>query len=297
MDLWQMARGFAEEAAKRSQEISKEAARRSQELTLGAARFSQEFVSETAKKSKEIAAEAAKRADLIRSEALRAADQIKTLAVDMPVPSIPSTLIQESDAAAPPQPESELEKFGITEELREFVRGITIDTFRDFPMQDEPEMPDTPTMSNVRQDLNEWQARHAALLLSTVEEISKFRYKLCPRYMKERKFWRIYFMIVNNHVAPYEKQYMEESKKKAELKEIDNAKEKPTIALVTPAEAKETKLPKATSSTPEDLDAFLLGDLGSDDEVDVLYDGDDGLDDDFDKIASNSGLESDTDKI
>lgn len=124
MDLWQMAKGFAEEAAKRSQEISKDAARRSQE-----------FVSETAKKSKEIAAEAAKRADLIRSEALRAADQIKTLAVDIPVPSIPSTLIQESDAAAPPQLESELEKFGITKELREFVRGITIDTFRDFPMQ------------------------------------------------------------------------------------------------------------------------------------------------------------------
>ncbi|KAG6472781.1 hypothetical protein ZIOFF_070259 [Zingiber officinale] len=234
MDLWQMAKGFAEEAAKRSQEISKEAARRSQELTVGAARFSQEFVSETAKKSKEIAAEAAKGADLIRSEALRAADQIKTLAVSMPVPSIPSTLIQESDVAAPPQLESELEKFGITKELREFVRGITIDTFRDFPMQgaskilsfssrvlfsgryqvsilpefttvislDEPEMSDTPTVSNVRQDLNEWQARHAALLLSTVEVISKFRYELCPRYMKERKFWRIYFIIVNNHVAP-----------------------------------------------------------------------------------------------
>ncbi|RZS11133.1 hypothetical protein BHM03_00042442 [Ensete ventricosum] len=136
MDLWQRAKGFAEEAAKRSQEISKEAAKRSQELTKGAARFSQEFVSETAKKSKEIASEAAKKADLLRSEALRAAEQIKTLAVDIPIP-MSSTVGQGSNAAVVPEPGSDLERFGVTEELREFVKGITISTFRDFPMQEE----------------------------------------------------------------------------------------------------------------------------------------------------------------
>ncbi|WOL12104.1 hypothetical protein Cni_G20869 [Canna indica] len=294
MDLWQRAKGFAEEAAKRSQEISTEAARRSQEFTQGAARFSQEFVSETTKKSKEIAAEAAKKAEVIRSEALRAADQIKTLAVDMPIRTIPSSFVQGPDAAVAPSTEAELEKFGITEELREFVKGITISTFRDFPIQDEPEMAASPTVSNVRQDLNEWQARHATLVLSTVKEISKFRYELCPRYMKERKFWQIYFILVNNHVAPYEKQYMEEPKKETEVKQTDNVKENPAAVPAIAAEAKETKLTKVSTSTPEDLDAFLLGDFGSDD--DGPNDGND-LDDDFDKNGSASGLDSDSEKI
>lgn len=35
-----------------------------------------------------------------------------------------------------------------------------------------------------------------------LQEISKLRYELCPRIMKERKFWRIYFILVNSHVAP-----------------------------------------------------------------------------------------------
>ncbi|CAL9134047.1 unnamed protein product [Musa textilis] len=297
MDLWQRAKGFAEEAAKRSQELTK-----------GAAKFSQEFVSETAKKSKEIASEAAKKADLLRSEALRAAEQIKTLTVDLPIP-MPSTVGQASSAAVVPEPGSDLERFGVTEELREFVKGITISTFRDFPMQDEPETSDVPTVSNVRQDLNEWQARHATLVLSTVKvfpcEISNFRYELCPRYMKERKFWRIYFILVDSHVAPFEKQYMEELKKE-EQKQIDSVKENPTALPPTAPDAKETELPKSsTSLTAEDLDAFLLGDLGSDDEglgkQHFIYtffyfgiidkdDGKDGLDDDFDKIGSTSIL-------
>ncbi|THU48985.1 hypothetical protein C4D60_Mb06t04780 [Musa balbisiana] len=284
MDLWQRAKGLAEEAAKRSQD-----------LTRDAARISQEFVSETTKKSKEIAAEASKKADLIRSEALRAADQIKTLAVDIPIP-IPSTLGQGSSAAVAPDPGSDLERFGVTEELREFVKGIQLSTFRDFPMQDEPEMSDVPTVSNVRQDLNEWQARHATLVLSTVKEISTFRYELCPRYMKERKFWRIYFTLINSYVAPYEKQYMEELKTKAEQSQADRIKENPTAVSATAAKAKETKLQKTTtSSTVEDLDVFLLGDLGSDDEG--LDGGNDGLDDDLNKIGSTSGLDSDIDKI
>ncbi|XP_042453885.1 uncharacterized protein LOC122038291 isoform X2 [Zingiber officinale] len=297
MDLWQKAKVFAEEAAKRSQEISKEAAKRSQELTQGAARFSQEFVSETAKKSKEMAAEAAKKADLIRSEALRAADQIKSIAVDIPIP-IASALVPGSSAAVAPDPASDLDRFGVTQELKEFVQGLQISTFRDFPMQDEPE-PDIstiPAASNVRQDLNEWQARHATLVLSTVKEISKFRYELCPRYMKERKFWHIYFSLVDSHVAPYEKTFMEESKKKADQKQLESVKENPATFPSTTAQAKETNLQKtSTSKMPEDLDVFLLGDLGSDEEG--FDDGNDDLDGEFSKIGSTSGLDSDAEKL
>ncbi|XP_073010709.1 uncharacterized protein [Typha latifolia] len=300
MDLWGRARVFAEEAAKRSQEISEAAAKRSQELTKGAARFSQEFVSETAKKSKELAAEASKKADLIRAEALRAAGQIKTLAADIPIPPIPPLAVGSGSgygsgsAAVAPASCEDVEIFGITEELREFVKGITISTFRDFPMEDEPNMSEVPTVSNVRQDLNEWQARHATIVLSTVKEISKLRYELCPRYMKERKFWRIYFILVNSYVAPYEKKYMEELKIKSEKKKDNEVKEISMPTQPVKGEANDPKLQTktSTSSNPEhDLDVFLLGDLGSDDDG-----PDDGFDDDFDKVGSTSGLESDDER-
>nr|DAD35123.1 TPA_asm: hypothetical protein HUJ06_005763 [Nelumbo nucifera] len=203
MDFWQKARSFAQEAAKKSQEITQEAisaAKRSPELTRGAARIS-DIVSETAKKSKEIAAEATKKADQIKIEALKRADQIKSLAEGIS-PQIPVPTISLIDFSSDTLSSSDLEKFGVTEELRDFVKGITINTFQDFPIQDEPEITDVPTVSNVRKDLTEWQERHATLVLSTVKEISSLRYQLCPRFMKERKFWRIYFILVNSHVVP-----------------------------------------------------------------------------------------------
>uniref|UniRef100_A0ACD5ZE01 Uncharacterized protein n=1 Tax=Avena sativa TaxID=4498 RepID=A0ACD5ZE01_AVESA len=294
MDLWERARSFAGEAAKRSQELSLEAAKRSSVLVSETAKKSKEIFSETATKSREIAAEATKQADLL-------AGQIMHLASDIPVPSIPPiTVISPLPSAAETAPDAdELKRYGITEDLREFVNGMTISTFRDFPLQDEPEMSDVPTVSNVRQDLNEWQARHATLVLSAVKEISKFRYELCPRYMKERKFWRVYFLLVNNYVTPYETKYFEELKVKAEEEKTVSQKEiSQTSEPTTSPEQKDTKMPSKTStssSREQDLDVFLLGDLGSDDEGPDVGDDDDGLDDDFDKIDGTTGLESDDD--
>jgi len=130
MDLWERARAFAGEAAKRSQELSAEAAKRSSALVSETAKKSKEIFSETASKSREIAAEATKQADLL-------AGQIKHLASDLPVPSIPPIpAIPPIAAAASSEPDAaELERYGITDDLREFVKGMTISTFRDFPLQ------------------------------------------------------------------------------------------------------------------------------------------------------------------
>uniref|UniRef100_A0A453PGH1 BSD domain-containing protein n=1 Tax=Aegilops tauschii subsp. strangulata TaxID=200361 RepID=A0A453PGH1_AEGTS len=287
MDLWERARSFAGEAAKRSQELSLEAAKRSSVLVSETAKKSKEIFSETAIKSREMAAEATKQADLL-------AGQIMHLASDIPVPSIPPIpAISPLPSAAESEPDAaELERYGITDDLREFVNGMTISTFRDFPLQDEPEMSDVPTVSNVRQDLNEWQARHATLVLSAVKEISKFRYELCPRYMKERKFWRVYFLLVNNYVTPYETKYFEELKVKAEEEKMVAQKEISQTSQTTTSEQKDMKVPSKTSTSSnreQDLDVFLLGDLGSDDEGPDAGD-DDELDDDFDKIDGASGI-------
>ncbi|XP_021731057.1 uncharacterized protein LOC110697967 [Chenopodium quinoa] len=285
MDFWSKARSFAEEAAKRSQELTIEAAKRSQELTstIGGTSRIADIVSETAKRSKELAAEASNH---IKAEALKRADQIKSLSL-----LDPSNPLADSFQKQEVSPE-ELEKFGITDELREFVKEITLNTFQDFPLPDDAPVSDVPTVSNVRQDLTEWQAKHATLMLSTVKEISKLRYELCPRVMKERKFWRIYFMLVNSHISPYEKRYDEEVKlKAAEQEKAEAEKEKEIVASVAESKtdvAEPTRpLKTSTSSAEQDLDVFLLGDLGDSDDGPDVGD-DDGFDDDFDKIGDSS---------
>ncbi|XP_019167088.1 PREDICTED: uncharacterized protein LOC109162841 [Ipomoea nil] len=299
MDFWLKARSFAEEAAKRSQEFTMEAAKRSQELTIGgsaklsdvvleASKRSKEIAAEASKRSKEIVAEASKRAEEIKVDALKRAEQITfqipATGISHLVDSSSTGSTQTTAAAAAAATEADLERFGVTDELREFVKGITLNTFKDFPLQDDSEMSSIPTVSNIRQDLTEFQEKHAKLVLTSVKEISKLRYELCPRVMRERKFWRIYFILVNSHIAPYEKRYMEE----ANLKSADNVKTEVTednassgTTSKTTVDGKDQKSKKTTSSaSDQDLDVFLLGE-DSDDGPD---DGDDCFDEDFDKI-------------
>lgn len=257
MELWQKARSFAEEAAKRSQEFTVEAAKRTQELTIGSSKLS-DVVSEASKRSKEIAAEASKRSKEIVAEATKRADQIK---FQIPAAVALSSLVDSSTSAqtasAAPTP-ADLEKFGVTDDLREFVKGITRSTFQNFQLQDESEMSDIPTVSNIRQDLTEFQEKHAKLVLSSVKEISKLRYEICPRIMRERKFWRIYFILVNSHLALYEKKYMDEVKIISAEKANDMSSAESTSKPVTAATTQTNK--KAASSTADkDLDVFLLG--------------------------------------
>lgn len=128
MDFWLKARSFAEEAAKRSQELA--SGIDTSKLT--------DVVSEASKRSKEIAAEASKRSKEIAAEALKRADQIK---VQLPPAStVLSNLVDSrsnAPGAPPPPSDADLEKFGVTNDLREFVKGITMNTFQEFPLEGE----------------------------------------------------------------------------------------------------------------------------------------------------------------
>ncbi|XP_027361477.1 uncharacterized protein LOC113869379 [Abrus precatorius] len=286
-DLWKRAKTFAEEAAKKSQALSTSSSRIA------------DLVSETAKKSKELAAEASKKADIIKTAALRQADQIKSLSDSITIPPqfsvIATAATAATSAAPPPTSPEELEKFGVTDDLRSFVRGLTSTTFQNFPLSsDESEASDVATVaSNVRKDLNEFQEKHATLVLTSVKEISRLRYELCPRAMKERHFWKIYFTLVNTHVAPYEKQYMEEVQLRAAAEKNVETKVEQTAdtggAGKAEATGKNVKGKSSnSSSTEQDLDTFLLGDLEDSDEA--PDDGEGSFDDDFDKIG-NSDVE------
>ncbi|KAL4374247.1 hypothetical protein AHAS_Ahas05G0162700 [Arachis hypogaea] len=307
-DLWKRAKIFAEEAAKKSQEIGA-AVSSSATATTSSVRFA-DLVSETTKKSKELAAEASKRAEEIKAaiaaEAAKHADSIKTLSDGITIPpQISAAIATASSAAAAAAPSSsspsvpnddDLEKFGVTDDLRSFVRGLTSTTFQNFPLN-ESQASDVPTVAsnNVRKDLNDFQEKHATLVLITVKEISRLRYELCPRTMKERHFWKIYFTLVNTHVAPYEKKYMEEVQLRDAADKTVAKLEQATItggsgnveATGNNVKSKSSK----TSSTEQDLDTFLLGDLEDSDEgPDGGADGFDDDDDDFDKIG-NSDVE------
>lgn len=120
MDIFfQKAKVFAQETAKKSQEIAIEAAKMSQEIAL-----------ETAKRSKEIAVEASKKAD-----------ELKKLAEELP-PSIASAAsrmageLSSSSRPVSPVADEELQAYGITTDLRDFVRGLTINTFKEFPLEE-----------------------------------------------------------------------------------------------------------------------------------------------------------------
>lgn len=111
MDIWNRARTFAEEAAKKSQELRQ---------TIAAANLS-DVVSEASKRSKELAAEALKRADQITAQIPPAAAAITNLV--------------DSAASKPGIDAADLDKYGVTDELREFVKEITMNTFQDFPLE------------------------------------------------------------------------------------------------------------------------------------------------------------------
>lgn len=113
--------------------------------------------------------------------------------------------------------EEEEELLGVTQQLIDHVKSFTLETFKNFPLQDNEAANsngETQTSSHVRKDLSDWQERHAVLVLSKVKELSQLRFKLCPRHLKEEKFWRIYFMLVKSHVAEYELHAMQRAKLK-----------------------------------------------------------------------------------
>ncbi|KAF2321382.1 hypothetical protein GH714_040970 [Hevea brasiliensis] len=258
-----------------------------------------DLVAETAKKSKELALEASKKADQLKVAALKQADQIQIKSISDIIPPQLSSLsiVNSSSSSSSVSAASDLEelqKFGITDDLRDFVKGLTSNTFQNFPIQDEAEASDVQTTaSNVRKDLNEWQERHATLVLTNVKESSLFQFLFCDsleidlkrraKSMNLKKRKRIWLYQKDDM---YEKQYMEEIKRKAEEQIKD---EKSTQSAISGENSRSEVTEKnlkskisTASSAEQDLDTFLLGDLEESDGG--ADDGDSNFDDDFDKI-------------
>lgn len=122
MDFWQRARSFADEAAKKSQELTQ---------GISSAKLS-DVVLEASKRSKELAAEASRKSKELAAEALKRADQITA---QIPPAAAALTSLVESAAHKDGIEAAELHKYGVTDDLRAFVKGLTMNTFQDIQIE------------------------------------------------------------------------------------------------------------------------------------------------------------------
>ncbi|KAE8706967.1 hypothetical protein F3Y22_tig00110387pilonHSYRG00429 [Hibiscus syriacus] len=73
-----------------------------------------------------------------------------------------------SDQPQPTEEEETDEFLGVTQQLIDYVKSFTLDTFKNFAIQDNGSI-ETQTSYNVRMDLSDWQQRHAVLVHSKVK--------------------------------------------------------------------------------------------------------------------------------
>ncbi|KAL3517797.1 hypothetical protein ACH5RR_020386 [Cinchona calisaya] len=150
--------------------------------------------------------------------------------------------------------------YGITNELIEFVKSFSIDTFKNSSRTDVEEGGIRAAPGNVRNDLSEWQERHALLILSKVKELSQLRFRLCPRILKEQEFWRLYFKLVWSYVSEYElqairlekiKQMRMDNEPEAEFDgyEVEMSEAKPAIPMGSAVSWENDSVLKESSSS------------------------------------------------
>ena len=125
--------------------------------------------------------------------------------------------------------------------------------------------------------LNWWQERHAELALRISKTVGDFRYVLCPRRMKDEKFWRIYFTLADPHLrAAYTKAMAEdaeetrrasEERERGEEERVSSIELAPRLAAA--AEGGDGEAARAedagerAADEDEDLESYLMGVLKS----------------------------------
>lgn len=84
---------------------------------------------------------------------------------------------------------------GITEEVLTFARNISMhpETWLDFPLfNDEDDLDDF--------DMSEIQREHAFAIEHLAPRLAALRTELCPGYMSEGRFWKIYFVLLHSRL-------------------------------------------------------------------------------------------------
>ncbi|KAK1433155.1 hypothetical protein QVD17_10061 [Tagetes erecta] len=92
----------------------------------------------------------------------------------------------------------EAEAIGVTDEVLTFVRDITKhpETWLDFPLPDDEDDVEDYELSDAQQD-------HALTVESLAPRLAALRIELCPGYMSENSFWKIYFVLLHPRLEPH----------------------------------------------------------------------------------------------
>ncbi|XP_059624027.1 uncharacterized protein LOC132267011 [Cornus florida] len=88
---------------------------------------------------------------------------------------------------------------GVTEEVVAFVRDIAMhpETWLDFPLPDDDDEDDDFDMSDVQQE-------HALAVERFAPRLAALRIELCPGYMSEDSFWKIYFVLLHPRLSRHD---------------------------------------------------------------------------------------------
>lgn len=178
------------------------------------------FAAEAAKQAEEAAVKAAAEASRAAEGATRAAreagldvDGVAALAEQLRKNTVATAEAaetklrglagQQAEQQWEPTPE-DLAAYGIAPPFVEFLAGLTVRTFRDFPTDVECKVDVGPRAeAQGPWALTPWQEIHARLVLWAVPEINDYRYVLCPRRMSEERFWAVYFVLVRSKLADF----------------------------------------------------------------------------------------------
>lgn len=165
------------------------------------------------------------------------------------------TLREESDARNEEEKdERERETYGITKELLEFLDSMTMQTFRDFPLEDDKKDEENEALDERSATfLSEWQEKHAIAVLKASPRLNNFRYRLVPRKMTDRRFWNIYFQITVSFLQGYPKEV---------TKQEEEETASPSLADHANHVADGAVGKKSVINTDPDLEAYLQDVLG-----------------------------------
>jgi len=138
------------------------------------------------------------------------------------------------------------EEIGVTPQLLDFLRTLSPDAFKAAALQLQG-----GSAEAAAGDLTSWQERHAVLVLSKAKELAKIRYDLCPRHMKDKQFWKIYFLLSKSYISPYELRAIQ--KEKLRRMETENGKSKEVITVEV--EMQESKGSRVSQPSEIDLES------------------------------------------
>ncbi|KAG8066565.1 hypothetical protein GUJ93_ZPchr0004g39668 [Zizania palustris] len=152
-----------------------------------------------------------------------------------------------SAAAAATAAAGDKEELGVTPQLLDFLRTLSPDAFKSSALQ----LQGSASAGVDAGDLTGWQERHAVLVLSKAKELATIRYDLCPRHMKDKQFWKIYFLLAKSYTSPYELRAIQ--REKVRKMETENGKAKDVITVEV--EMQESKRSRDSQASPADEDS------------------------------------------